>query len=80
MKRELKTRGSSTVYMEKLMNEGNECDYSISATITEGPAVSIRIFELAAALKKMKKTQSPRFVMPCSRNDTNHRGHWNSEL
>jgi len=59
MKKELKTRGSSTVYMEKLMNEGNEWNHSISATITEGPADSIRIFELAAALKKMKKHKAP---------------------
>jgi len=31
--------------------------------------------KVAAALKKMKKTQSPRFVRACSRNDTNHRGY-----
>ena len=64
-------------YMEKLMNEENEWDHSISTTIKEGPADCIRIDEVAAALKKMKKTQSPRFDRACSRNDTNHRGYWN---
>jgi len=34
--------------------------------------------EVAAALKKMKRHQTPGFVRACSRNDTNHRGYWNS--
>ena len=42
-------------YMEKLMNEENEWDHSILTTIKEGPADCIRIDEVAAALKKMKK-------------------------
>ena len=49
----------------------------ILVSVKEGPAYCIRIDEVAAALKKMKK-QSPRFVRGCSRNDTNHRGYWNS--
>jgi len=48
----------------------------ISAGIKEGPADCIRIDEVAAALKKMKR-QSPRFARPSSRNDTSHRGYWN---
>ena len=38
--------------MEKLMNEENEWNHSISATVKEGPADCIRIDEVAAALKK----------------------------
>jgi len=38
-------------YMEKLMNEENECDHSISTGVKEGPADCIRIDEVAAALK-----------------------------
>ena len=45
--------------MEKLMNEENEWDHSISTTIKEGPADCIRIDEVAAALKKMKKHKAP---------------------
>jgi len=41
--------------MEKLMNEGNELDHRISAGVKEGPADCIRIDEVAAALKKMKR-------------------------
>ena len=37
--------------MEKLMNEGNECDHGISAEVKEGPADCIRISEVVAALK-----------------------------
>jgi len=40
--------------MEKLVNEENEWDHSISAGVKEGPADCIRIDEIAAALKKMK--------------------------
>jgi len=42
-------------YMEKLMNEENEWDHTISATVKEGPADCIRIDEVAAALKQMKR-------------------------
>jgi len=45
--------------MEKLMNEENEWDHRISATVKEGPANCIRIHEVAAALKKMKKHKAP---------------------
>jgi len=41
--------------MEKLMNEENELNHRISATVKEGPADCIRIDEVAAALKKMKR-------------------------
>jgi len=36
-------------YTEKPMNEENECDYRISATVKEGPADYIGIDEVAAA-------------------------------
>ena len=63
--------------MEKLMNEENEWDHRISAIVKEGPGDCIRIDEVAAALKRMKR-QIPMFVTASSRNDTNHRGYWNS--
>ena len=37
-------------YMEKLMNEENEWDHSISTTVKQGPADCIRMDEVAAAL------------------------------
>jgi len=40
--------------MEKLMNEENEWDHTISAGVKEGPADCIRIDEVAAALRTMK--------------------------
>ena len=46
--------------MEKLMNEENEWDHSISTTVKEGPADCIKMDEVAAALKKMKKNTKPR--------------------
>ena len=58
--------------MEKLMNKENEWDHQIAGTIKEGPADCIRMDEVAAALKKMKR-QSPRLVRASSRNDTIHR-------
>jgi len=42
-------------YMEKLMNEENEWDHRISTGVKEGPVDCIRIDEVAAALKKMKR-------------------------
>jgi len=42
-------------YMEKLMNEENECDHRISAAVKEGQADCIRIDEVAASLKKMRR-------------------------
>ena len=47
--------------MEKLINEENEWDHRILARVKEGPAACIRIDEVAAALKKMKR-QSPKLV------------------
>ena len=41
--------------MEKLTNEENEWDHRISATVKEGRADSIRIDEVAAAVKQMKR-------------------------
>jgi len=41
--------------MEKLMNEENEWDHRILATVKEGPADCIRIDEVVAALKQMKR-------------------------
>jgi len=46
-------------YMEKLMYEENEWDHGISADVKEGPADCIRIGEVAAALKKMKRHKAP---------------------
>jgi len=45
--------------MEKLRNEENEWDHRISACIKERPADCIRIDEVAAALKKMKRHKAP---------------------
>jgi len=59
------------------MYEENEWDHRISARVKEGPADCIRINEVAAALKKIKR-QSPSRVTASSRNDTSHRGYWNS--
>jgi len=44
-------------YIEKPMNEENEWDHRISAGVKEGPAHWIMIDEVAAALKKDKKTK-----------------------
>ena len=46
-------------YMEKLMNEENEWDHKISAEVKEGPADCIRIAEVRAVLKKMKRHRAP---------------------
>jgi len=59
-------------YMEKMMKEENEWDHKISDEVKEGPADCIRMDEVRAVLKKMK-----RFVGAGSRNDTSHRGYWN---
>ena len=45
---------------EKLMNEENEWDHGISAEVKEGPADRIRIGEVAAPLKNMKRHKAPR--------------------
>jgi len=42
-------------YMEKLTNEENEWDHGKSAKVKEGPADCIRISEVAAVFKKMKR-------------------------
>ena len=55
------------------MNEKNEWDHKISAEVKEGPADCIRIDEVRAALKKMKR---PRIVGAGNRNDTSHRRYW----
>jgi len=52
-------KDSWTEYMEILMNEENEWDHRIPATVKEGPADCIRIDEVAAALKKMKRHKAP---------------------
>jgi len=46
-------------YMTKLMNEENEWDHRISAGVKEEPADCIRINEVSAALKKMKRHKAP---------------------
>jgi len=65
-------------YVDKLMNEENEWDDSISTTVKEGPADCIRIDEVAAALKKMKKHKAPGLSGIVAEIDTNHRGYRNS--
>jgi len=46
-------------YIEKLMNAYNEWDHRIEATVKEGPADCIRMDEVAAALKKIKRHKAP---------------------
>ena len=46
-------------YMDKLMNEENEWDHKLSAEVKEGPADCIRMDEVRAALKKMKRHKAP---------------------
>jgi len=46
-------------YMEKLVNEENEWDHKISPEVKEGPADCIRMAEVRAALKKMKRHKAP---------------------
>jgi len=53
------TKDSSKDYMEKLMNEENEWDHRILAEIKEGPADCIRIDDVVAAIKKMKRHKVP---------------------
>ena len=42
-------------YMKKLMNEENEWDHKLTAEVKEGPADCIRMDEVRAALKEMKR-------------------------
>ena len=46
-------------YMEKLMNEENEWNHKISVEVKEGPADCIRMDEVRAVLKKMKRHKAP---------------------
>ena len=46
-------------YMEKLMHEENERDRKISAEVKEGPTDCIRMDEVRAVLKKMKRHKAP---------------------
>jgi len=46
-------------YTKKLMNEENEWDHKISAEVEEGPADCIRMAEMTAVLKKMKRHKAP---------------------
>ena len=61
-------------YMEKLMNEENEWDHRIPAGVKEGPADCIKTSEVTAGLKNIRLHA----CQCCCRNDTSHRGHWNS--
>jgi len=45
--------------MEKLMIEENEWDHKISAGVKKGAADCIRIAEVRAVLKKMKRHKAP---------------------
>jgi len=46
-------------YVEKLMNEENECGHRIEATLKEGTADCIRMDEVVATLKKIKRHKAP---------------------
>jgi len=46
-------------YVEKLMNEENQWDRRMLAGVEEGPGDCIRIGEVSAALKKMKRHKAP---------------------
>ena len=46
-------------YMEKLMNEENEWDHKILAEVKERPADCIRMAEVRAVLKKLKRHKAP---------------------
>jgi len=48
-------KNSCKEYMEILMNAENECEHKLSAEVKEGPADCIRMDEVRAALKKMKR-------------------------
>jgi len=45
--------------MKKLMNEENEWDHKISAKVKEGPADCIKMAEVRAVLKKIKRHEAP---------------------
>jgi len=45
--------------MEKLMNKENKWEHRISAGVKEGQADCIRIDEVTAVLKKMKRDNAP---------------------
>ena len=46
-------------YIEKLMNEENQGDHVISAEVKERSADCIRIGEVVAALKQIKRHKDP---------------------
>ena len=58
----------------------NEWDHKISAEVKEGPADCIRMAEVRAVLKKMKRHKAPGLSGAGSRNDTSHRGYWNTVI
>ena len=51
--------GHMVVLGKKLMNEENEWDHEITAGVKEGPADCIRIAEVTAVLKTMKRHKAP---------------------
>jgi len=56
MRKGSKTRGRSTW---RLINEENEWDHKISAEVKEGRADCIRMAEVRAVMKKMKRHKAP---------------------
>ena len=52
-------KDSRKEYMQKLMNEEKEWDHKISAEVKEGQADCIRMAEVRAILKKMKRHKAP---------------------
>ena len=59
------------------MNEENEWDHRIEATVKEGPADCIRISEVATALKQMKRHKA-QACQGSGRDHTIHSGYQNS--
>ena len=51
----IKGSNSWKEYMEKLINEENERDHKMPAEVKEGPADCIRMAEVRAVLKKIKR-------------------------
>ena len=65
-------------YMEKLTNEENEWGHKLSAEVKEGPADCIRMDEVRAALKEMKRRKAPGLSgLVTEMIHTSHRGDWN---
>ena len=52
-------KGIKDSWKEYMMNEENEWDHKIPAEVQQGPADCIRMAEVRAVLKKMKRHKAP---------------------